>query len=168
MSTRLIVLLVIIASNSYAQSTTRSPQVINVGGGSKINGTDSLEWSIGESASIDTYISGNLYLYTGILQTSILYPFIRNIDPGQIKLGPNPFRNKIKIETAFKTNGKVVLTVYDSFGRSVFSKEVISSSEYLNESLMLYSLGNGIYFLEIIYSDQSNQKVRSLHKIIKY
>lgn len=168
MSTRLFIFLVIIFSKSYAQTIIRAPQVINVGGDSKNSGNSSLEWSIGELASINTYISGPLFLYTGVLQTSTAYPFIRNIDPGQIKLGPNPFRNKIKVETAFKTSGKVLLTVYDVFGKSVFTKEVFSSLEYLNETLMLYSLGNGIYFLEIIYSDMANQKIRSIHKIIKY
>ena len=168
MKTRLLVIFVSIALKSFSQSTNGTPQVINIGGGSNGTGSVNLEWSIGESSSINTYMSGILYLYSGVLQSSTLYPFIRNIEAGQIKLGPNPFRDKIKVETVFKTNGKIELSVYDVFGRTVFSKQVISSLEYLNESLMLQKLLNGIYYLEIIYSGQSDQKIRSLHKIIKY
>lgn len=168
MKTKLLVIFITIGVKSFSQSTNGTPQVTNIGGGSSSAGNISLEWSIGESSSIETYMSGILYLYSGLLQTSTSYPFIRNIEPGQIKLGPNPFRDKIKVETVFKTQGRVLFNVYDIFGRAIFSKEIITFFEYLNESLILYKLLNGIYYLEIVYSDQTNQKIRSVHKIIKY
>lgn len=155
-------------TNLCAQSTNGTPQVLNIGGGSNAASSVSLEWSIGESASINSFTSGIWQMYTGVLQTSTLYPFIRNIAEGQIKLGPNPFRDKIKVETAFKTKGKIGLTVYDNYGRIVYTKEVQSSLEYLNETLILNKLLNGIYYLEIIYTDHLEQKKRNLQKIIKY
>ncbi len=153
---------------SYAQQSNPSLQTVNIGGGSNALSSVSLEWSIGESSSVNTYVAGIWQLYSGVLQTSTLYPFIRNIDAGQIKLGPNPFRDKINIETAFKTKGNVAFTVYDNFGRKVFSKDVFSSQEYLKETLSLQKLLNGIYFIEIIYTDHLDQKNRSLYKIIKF
>jgi hypothetical protein len=163
-----ILILSLLSTNLTAQSTNGAPQVLNIGGGSNTTSSVSLEWSIGESSSINSFTSGIWQMYTGVLQTSTLYPFIRNIDVGQIKLGPNPFRDKIKVETAFKTKGKIGLTVYDNYGRTVYIKEVNSSSEYLNETLTLNKLLNGIYYLEIIYTDHLDQKKRSLNKIIKY
>lgn len=155
-------------TNLSAQSTNGTPQVLNIGGGSNTTSSVALEWSIGESASINSFTLGIWQMYTGVLQTSTLYPYIRNIDAGQIKLGPNPFRDKIKVETVFKTKGKIGLTVYDNYGRIVYTKEVLSSLEYLNETLILNKLLNGIYYLEIIYTDHLDQKKRSLQKIIKY
>ena len=151
-----------------SQSVAKSPYIINIGGGSFSGTSIGLEWSIGETTSIDAYTSSDWKMYTGVLQTSIAYPFIRNISPGEIKLGPNPFRDKIKVETAFKTEGTVTVNVYDNFSRKVFTKDFTSRQEYFNEWMLLQKLLNGLYYLEVIYNDPAGLKNRSIYKIIKY
>jgi hypothetical protein len=164
----LILLLLFSSSIINAQMIVKSPIVINIGGGSYSGTSIGLEWNIGEITSIDAYTSGSWQMYTGVLQTSIAYPFIRNISPGEIKLGPNPFRDKIKVETAFKTEGTVTVNVYDNFSRKVFTKDFISRQEYFNEWMLLQKLLNGLYYLEVIYNNPTGQKNRNIYKIIKF
>lgn len=151
-----------------SQSVAKSPFILNNGGGSSNGSTVSLEWNIGEVSSIEAFATGAWQLYTGVLQTSVAYPFIRNINPGEIKLGPNPFHDKIKVETAFKTEGSVIVNVYDNFSRKVFTKEFVSQQEYFNEWMALQKLLSGMYYLEVLYTDISGQKNRNIYKIIKY
>ena len=164
----LILIFLFFTEIGKAQSITKSPFVLNAGGGSNNGAAVSLEWNIGEVSSIDAFTAGTWQMYTGVLQTSIAYPFIRNISPGEIKLGPNPFRDKIKVETAFKTEGTVTINVYDNFSRKVFTKDFTSRQEYFNEWMALQKLLSGIYYLEVLYTDISGQKNRNIYKIIKY
>lgn len=73
-----------------------------------------------------------------------------------IKIYPNPFNDKIVVSNLSSEKIKQV-TIYDNLGKLIVSESV--NTEHINTS----SLSNGLYFMEILFSDNST-KTRKLIK----
>lgn len=77
---------------------------------------------------------------------------------------PNPSKGILTIAYKSIPNGALYSSVYDTYGKNVFTKKVIAKKETTNYQLDLSFLKSGIYFLEL--SDGRSQKER-LHFIIE-
>ena len=101
-----------------------------------INVDDSI-WSTANWTNIDAgaYFSENCY--TGI-------PSLTNTT--EIKTYPNPANNELKVESEMLKVEGFNLTMYDLFGKEVFSTEITENEQSINIS----KLANGLYTLKII------------------
>lgn len=73
-----------------------------------------------------------------------------------ISIYPNPFNDKIVLSNSSSENIKQIF-IYDNLGKLILSE--IGNTEYINTS----ALSNGLYLMEIIFSDNSTTK----RKLIK-
>ncbi len=157
----------IINQNVLAQSIT--PSTINNGGGF----STTLEWSIGESASIANFTSPSHFLNTGVLQPISFESKSGNNGNGSdlgivVSIGPNPTNNLVHLRLKFKELGHLLLQLTDAKSVLVFRKEVeiTSNNSYENE-LRMEQYAAGIYFLRVYFKSTSGNEKTAIYKIVK-
>ena len=157
----------IINQNVLAQSIT--PSTINNGGGF----STTLEWSIGESASIANFTSPSHFLNTGVLQPISIESKSGNNGNGSdlgivVSIGPNPTNNLVHLRLKFKELGHLLLQLTDAKSVLVFRKEVeiTSNNSYENE-LRMEQYAAGIYFLRVYFKSTSGNEKTAIYKIFK-
>ncbi len=85
---------------------------------------------------------------------------IDNALSSQVKVSPNPSKDKFLIDFGTLNLGKTTARVYDAQGKQVFSSEI--SANVNQTTIPLGNMANGIYLLEIISS-----KGRILKRLVK-
>jgi hypothetical protein len=170
------------ATQSIAQ--TLSPSTMNMGGGSEIvNGDFIIDWSIGESTSIETYygddLRNNRYVgrywtvTSGVLQP--LYknyfffnPFIPIWAVDEIRFYPVPTKDIVTIDINSTSTGKISIQLLDLNGKIMESKEFSQSNSNRKYAWDLSKRASGIYFFRIILvSSQSAILKQGTFKIEK-
>lgn len=81
-------------------------------------------------------------------------------DKNMVVITPNPVSNEAIFELKNIPPGKYELRLYDSNGKNVFVKELVSD----HESVSLQSLGSGIYFYQIV---DAKNKIIAIDKLMK-
>ena len=150
----ILLVTVFLASSSYAQTIER--QLIGSSGGSFVNSTIDLNYSIGETV-ITTESSGALILTQGFQQED---DGILGVDEfvkvNNVLLYPNPVSGSLSIqfiEDASKS-GNVSVTVYDNQGKVVFHSEEKLNVGFNNTmTIDLSSLIVGYYIVHIKDAD---------------
>ena len=146
-----------------------SPSTINNGGGF----STSLEWSIGESASIANFTSATHLLNTGVLQ-----PITIENKPGNngnssdlsivVTIGPNPTNDLVHLKLKFKELGHLLLQLTDAKSALVFSKEVeITTNNSYENDLRMEQYAAGVYFLRVYFKSTSGNEKKAIYKIVK-
>jgi hypothetical protein len=157
---------------SLLLGTTINAQSINLytfnnGGGSN----STMEWSIGESASIAYFTSTSYTLNTGVLQ-----PLIGNVTSipsgpavfgNQISIGPNPTSNLLKIKAMFYESGNLSFQLLDSKSTLVFNQDAVFIFNSYEKELILNNFPSGVFYIRIYFKPSSGNPKTGIYKIIK-
>jgi hypothetical protein len=142
-------------------------------GGSK-PGTSgfTLDYSIGESASISFFkLSDNSSLSTGVLQS--FTPLVTGIvdlsftEGENITLSPNPASQNIRIKGILNHPGFIEFHLVDMNGRVI---NIESKSYYINyfeKEFNVSSFNEGIYFIRLMYQSMDNDTKSAVFKFVK-
>lgn len=150
------------------QAQRITPSTQNIGGGYASN----IEWSIGESISIDYFSTEKYQLNTGVLQPlSNVVTSINEFGPvvfgNQIILGPNPTLGIVQFKASFITAGTVQLQLFDAKSHLVANHDLGAMAQLYNKEISLEPYSSGVYYLKVFFkSIHSNHKI-GIYKIIK-
>lgn len=154
-----LALLIGFSNESYGQAKSRQnyidPYTINVTGSSTQINNYQFDWSIGEAAMVHTlFAQKNLMLSTGFLQ-NLYYPLYlyNQLDSFaiQIKVGPNPFSNRIIIQSKVDEMIITEIQLTDFQGKLIYNSNVhYSGLEFFHE-ILIGKLLYPICFLSIRY-----------------
>lgn len=163
---KLIILLSLLLGTKMNAQSIRL-YTFNNGGGS----SSTMEWSIGESASIAYFTSTVYTLNTGVLQplignvTSI--PFGPAVFGNQITIGPNPTSNILKIKTMFYESGNLSFQILDSKSTLVFNQDAGFIFNSYEKEFILNDLPSGLFYVRIYFKPKSGIAKTGIYKIIK-
>jgi hypothetical protein len=83
-----------------------------------------------------------------------------NTIPSSINIFPNPTTGIINLGSPVEINGNIAVTVFDTYGKTVFSATMRNLKENEYQIIDLSGLVKGIYFLKTESTiGQSNQKI---------
>ncbi len=166
----LILLFFVPLASAVGQSIT--PQTLNVGGSKPGTSGFTLDYSIGESASISFFkLSDNSSLSTGVLQS--FTPLVTGIvdlsftEGENITLSPNPASQNIRIKGILNHPGFIEFHLVDMNGRVI---NIESKSYYINyfeKEFNVSSFNEGIYFIRLMYQSMDNDTKSAVFKFVK-
>lgn len=167
----LLLYLVVNAGGLYAQSIT--PQVINAGGMPSKTGTSSLDYSIGEQASITQFTaSPNVKLTAGFLQTfaSLVTGLITSPRQGEValQLFPNPAAEYTTVKGALSKPGYLEFQLIDLQGRVLESFPPTYYQNRVEKEFSISSLAAGLYFIRLTYTSEGFTQATTLKLIKSY
>ena len=157
-----------LCSAAFAQETS---SVINSTGSSYTSPSYQFDWSLGETALIETQYSpgGHLILTNGFLQpASLPAPGGQVFLPGEIRIFPNPAHDQVEINFLLAGPGQARVTVYDALGRWVYRKQYIQPLTGTPLLIDLRSYTAGAYLLKLEYmQDGGSSRKTGAFKLIK-
>ena len=162
----LILLLILSATKVQGQSIT--PHILNNGGGSAA----SMEWSIGEGASIAPFLAGGLALNTGVLQPMTnLVTGINEYGPAvfgnQITVGPNPVINLLRFKARLSQVGSLTIQLIDAKLAIVYTQEAgIIYGSYDND-IQMQGYSDGVMYVRVYFKPNNSAAKTGVYKIIK-
>ena len=140
--------------SGFSQSINTA--TINIGGGNYSQGYYQFDWSIGESASIETFQINYAYLYT----TGVLQPFTdkvainnfltQNWANDEIVIYPVPTHTTLEIDLKIREEGPLNIKIVDQNGRIVFQKRFFYLITNGLQKLDLSGLVAGQYYLNVV------------------
>jgi len=166
----LFYLFCLIVHDLNSQSIT--PFALNNGGGFFDSNASNLEWSIGESESIASFVSSNYALNTGVLQPiqSIILAvnvYGPNVFGNQITIGPNPVIDFLHIKGSFKELGTLSFQLIDSKSVIVLSQEIGTMVNSFEKNILIDQYSSGVFYLKVFFKPMSGTQKTGLYKIIK-
>jgi hypothetical protein len=159
------------AGRLQAQSIT--PQVINAGGGPSKPGTVSLDYSIGEQASITQYnASTTVKLTAGFLQTFATLVTGLITSPRQdevaLQLFPNPAADYTTVKGAVSKPGYLEFQLIDIQGRVLEYVPPTFFQNRVEKEFSISSLAAGLYFIRLTYTSEGFTQTATLKLIKSY
>ncbi|MEO5681753.1 MAG: T9SS type A sorting domain-containing protein [Chitinophagaceae bacterium] len=168
-------LLIVCCIHNRTTGQAVTPQVINSTGGSFVNNNYIIEWNVGEMALVTAMQSsnanGNYVFSNGFLQPFALFPkqTEKMFGINDIRIFPNPAREKVEISFQVPTPGRIRLCLYDGMGQAVFVSEFLNTGLPHTEKINLSGMASGSYLLQATLScgTEPVQLTRGTYKIIK-
>ena len=163
---KLILLLSLLLGDKISAQSI-SLYTFNNGGGSN----STIEWSIGESASIAYFTSSAYTLSTGVLQ-----PLIGNVTSipsgpavfgNQITIGPNPTSNMLKIKAMFYESGNLSFQIFNSKSILVLNQDAGFIFNAYEKEFILKDFPSGLFYVRIYFKPRSGIAKTGVYKIIK-
>lgn len=149
-----------------------SPQTLNVGGKTTSTSGFSLDYSIGESASISYYkLSDNTTVSTGVLQS--FTPLVTGIvdlsftEGDNITVSPNPASQNIRIKGILNHPGFIEFHLVDVNGRVMSIEPKSYYINFFEKEFNVSSFNEGIYFIRLMYQSMDNDTKSAVFKFIK-
>ena len=168
----LIIPILLISLFSSAQSNY--PYTINIAGNQVTKGNYNIEWSVGESAAINTMDKSNLIVVTnGLLQYNVEnQPEMNKVAsflPNEIIVYPNPVKNELYINILHANKGNDQIELLDEKGAKLKEKVVIYNGMGALEKWNLSGLKAGQYFLNIRHTHPVTGRLvkKGAYKILK-
>ena len=166
----ILFLTLLITNNLHAQSI--APYACNSGGGFLSSNASNLEWSLGESVSIASFVSSEYVLNTGLLQPpkSIVHAINEygpNVFGNQITIGPNPVTNLLNIKGSFKELGTLSFHLIDTKSVIVLSQELGTMLNYFEKNILMDQYASGVVYLKVFFKPIGGIPKTGLYKIIK-
>ena len=151
---------------AYSQSIT--PHILNNGGGS----ATSMEWSIGEGASIAPFLAGGLALNTGVLQPlTSLVTGINEYGPAvfgnQITVGPNPVSNFLHFKARLSQVGSLTIQLIDAKSAIVYTQEAGIIYGSYDKDIQMQGYPDGVMYVRIYFKPNNGVAKTGVYKIIK-
>ncbi|MBN2662016.1 MAG: T9SS type A sorting domain-containing protein [Bacteroidales bacterium] len=129
-------------------SLVKGQELVGSAGGSFVNATYSMDWSVGEIATA-TYSAGSFTLSEGLHQNFITVEAIDQVAEFGISVFPNPTSDFININSSEIENFDV--QIVDANGRSIINQNVAGNQTQIDFS----NFANGIYILSINKNNQT-------------
>ncbi|QCX39705.1 T9SS type A sorting domain-containing protein [Aureibaculum algae] len=157
---RTILTLLMLTSIIMTSAQTIDKQVVASGGETIINGDNSLTFTVGEPVmgKIGSGVTINQGFLAGAALSSTL-AVDEQLLSSAIKVYPNPVSDNLKIDFT-DVAGKTKVVIYNSTGQIVRTEKLSTQ----NNSLDLSQLQNGLYLVNLHFSDYKTVKT---FKIIK-
>ena len=166
----LILLLSFSLNYSWGQSI--SPQTLNAGGKATSASGISLDYSVGESASITFFKSSdNSSLSTGVVQS--FTPLVTGLvdlsftEGENITVSPNPASQNIRIKGLLNRPGFIEFHLVDVNGRVLFIDPKSYYINYFEREFNVSSLYDGIHFIRLMYQSINGENRSAVFKFIK-
>lgn len=144
----------ILFTHVLSAQVTVTPLAINAGGGTAVSSYYQYEWSVGETASVETLSSPSLIVTTGLLQAGTGTPASVNTanlwGKEEVKILPNPVVTQLEVDLLSKQSGQVTMLLIDASGRTMGKKEFRYYGTGHIEKWNMSAFANGQYFLSII------------------
>lgn len=145
-----------------------SPYTLNSGGGFSTG----LEWSLGESVSIASFVSTGLTLNTGVLQpqanlVTAISDFPPNQFSNQILIGPNPVVSSVYLDLTLPEAGELSFALVNLSGVELYRHEAgLVFGKYSTE-LVMDKYASGAYFIRFLFRPILSETRTAIFKIIK-
>jgi hypothetical protein len=168
--TQLILLLLLCPYLSPAQEIT--PTVINVTGGSAVDGYYRFDWSVGEMCLIDTYTNSNCILENGFLHPGTERPNpVKGLDffaTGDIMIFPNPVYTVAELNINLQQPGRVSIRLMSIMGKLIEVRQFDYNGIGRIEKIDLQKYPAGTYMLHVLLSptDESAPTRKGTYKLI--
>lgn len=158
--------LLFIHLTGFCQSV--SPYTLNSGGGFSIG----LEWSLGESVSIASFISTGFTLNTGVLQphanlVTAISEFPAKQFSNQILIGPNPVVSSAHLDLALPEAGELSYALVDFSGVELYRHEAGLVFGNYSAELVMDQYASGAYFIRFLFRPILSETRTAIFKIIK-
>jgi hypothetical protein len=145
-----------------------------VAGNQVTKGNYNIEWSVGESAAINTMDKSSLIVVTnGLLQYNVENQPETNLVPSflsnEIRVYPNPVKNELYINILHASKGNDQIELLDAKGVKLKEKVVIYNGMGALENWNLSGLKAGQYFLNVRHTHPVTGKLikKGAYKILK-
>ena len=169
---KVILIILFFAPLASALGQSINPQTINVGGKSNSVTGFSLDYSIGESASIAFFkFSDNSSLSTGVLQS--FTPLITGIvnlsftEGDNITVSPNPAPQNIRIKGILNHPGFIEFHLVDVNGRVLLINPKSYYINYFEREFNVSSFTDGVHFIRLMYQSIDGDNKSAVFKFIK-
>ncbi len=166
----LILLFFVPLASALGQSIT--PQTLNAGGSRPGVSGFTLDYSIGESASISFFkFSDNSSLSTGVLQS--FTPLVTGLvdlsftEGESITVSPNPASTNLRIKGLLNRPGFIEFHLVDVNGRVLFIDPKSYYINYFEREFNVSSFNEGIYFIRLMYQSIDGDNKSAVFKFIK-
>jgi hypothetical protein len=166
----LIMLFFVPLASTLGQSI--SPQTVNVGGSYSTASGFSLDYSIGESASIALFkFSDNSSLSTGVLQS--FTPLVTGLvdlsftEGESITVSPNPASTNLRIKGLLNRPGFIEFHLVDVNGRVLFIDPKSYYINYFEREFNVSSFTDGVHFIRLMYQSIDGDNKSAVFKFIK-
>jgi len=162
----------------YSQSIT--PFIIHSTGGSYQNSILNFyaDWNVGEmvlSKAMQHGSGNNLIVITnGLLQpeklpniqlrTDAVKPDVLTIT--DVKVFPNPTTDNIRVDFVMEEDQNIELTLYNSLGQQVYSKQISVNTKTRSEEIPMHNLVQGSYLL-CVRMNSPDKTRQGTFKIVK-
>lgn len=170
---------------SFLHSQSITPYINNsIGGSFKVDYKNFyVDWNVGEMTLVNTMTSSGYYgLY--VLTNGLLQPEDKfskdgdhgddgedkniNFTTGDIKVFPNPAVNYVEVDFFINETGKVRLSLFNTMGEQVYTKEIFISGKGRTERIPMGGYTQGAYMLYIqMDTTAGNTKKQGVFKIVK-
>jgi len=153
-----------------AESDAQSINLFTFNTGGGYNNT--MEWSLGESASIASFMTSGYMLNTGVLQpmTNIVTA-INELGPlvlgPEISIGPIPTSNQLHIKANFKASGHLSFQLIDNKSTIVLTKNAGLISNIYENDFFLNDFPSGVFYIKVLFKPISGINKIGIYKIIK-
>lgn len=145
-----------------------SPYTLNSGGGFSTG----LEWSLGESVSIASFVSTGLTLNTGVLQpqanlVTAISEFPTNQFSSQILIGPNPVVSTVYLDLALPEAGELSYALVNLSGVELYRHEAGLVFGNYSAELVMEKYASGAYFFRFLFRPIIGETRTAIFKLIK-
>ena len=148
------------------------PYSINCNGGSKLVNQLIVDWTLGNMGNTFTYTTRpGLMISSGYLQNSydvkVLFQQLDSFGL-QIKVGPNPFQNTLRIYCAQDGLDIITIKLFDNQG--IIIKNIMGpfSGIEFDQILQIQKLSNPICYLQIQYKVANEFILQRTYKLLQY
>ena len=139
-----------------------------------------LDWSVGEMTLVNT-LRGPGFVKIYILTNGLLQPTMKKegegeedkndkkieFTTGDIKVFPNPANSYVQVNFLMKETGKIRLTLFNTMGQQVYTKEVNNYGHHTIERISMSGYTQGTYLLFIEMGPPGIRMKRWSYKIVK-
>ena len=162
-------LLLIYLHPFYSLAQESSPSVVNISGGSAVNGYYRFDWSVGELCIVETFNQPGFILENGFLHpgTERTVDSVNFFAKGDMLIFPNPVYTVAEINMTLPVPGTFNVNMFDVAGRLVMRKQFLYNGAGRIEKLDMQPFKAGTYFLYITLtpSDQGMPVRKGTYKI---
>lgn len=152
MKKQLLLLILVIAGQSFLWAQSLPRQVISTAGGDAVSGSVMLSWTIGQAGPVDGTAPASFYITQGYQQGDELWVSIKNnpIIYNAISVFPNPSNGIFNLKGTLPSAGDYEYSVYDMNGAIIVSgNSVTAQDSNVDQTLDLSQYATGYYTLII-------------------
>ena len=142
---KILFVIIICSGEMFVQAQTLTPQVLSTAGTSFVNGTNVLDWTLGEPATF-TLNNGTNLLTQGFHQNDLLITQVENLDNSfGVTVFPNPTADFVQIQFDKATDNNLI-ELFSVEGKLLLS-ETKNATTISQIDISKYA--NGTYLLKI-------------------
>jgi hypothetical protein len=150
------------------RAQTLSPIVIASSGGFSSNANNSISYTVGEMAMVQTFSSAGNILTQGFQQPNDIPEGLLNVPEngkGDLVLYPNPAVDKIWYAFQFSTSGSVSFSLTNILGQKLAE---VYHMDYeggkISQTAQVSALASGTYFLTATFVDRTSGSISQITK----